>query len=135
MIREGRGPLVHVHAVNDAENLRKHAKQVVRDHRAGLITVAERLRRADGQTDVVPVAFELDHGAFWIGGGGETVLATRKVRNIASGQREVPVRRTGLVGPGSYLRIAPTMSWSWNLDGQPVGEEWYASRRAEHDVP
>ena len=43
--REGRGPLVHVIAVNDHENLRKRAKQIVRDHRAGLVTVAERLRR------------------------------------------------------------------------------------------
>lgn len=43
--REGRGPLVHVIAVNDVENLRKRAKSIVRDHRAGLVTVAERLRR------------------------------------------------------------------------------------------
>jgi catechol 2,3-dioxygenase-like lactoylglutathione lyase family enzyme len=31
--------------VNDLENLRKRAKQVVRQHRAGLVTVAERIRR------------------------------------------------------------------------------------------
>ena len=31
--------------MSDIENLRKRAKQVVRDHRSGLITVAERLRR------------------------------------------------------------------------------------------
>ena len=31
--------------MNDAENLRKRAKDLVRDHRAGLVTVAERLRR------------------------------------------------------------------------------------------
>ena len=43
--REGRGPLVHVIAVNDVENLRKRAKNIARDHRTGLVTVAERLRR------------------------------------------------------------------------------------------
>ena len=32
-------------AVNDVENLRKRAKQIVRDHRSGRVTVAERLRR------------------------------------------------------------------------------------------
>jgi catechol 2,3-dioxygenase-like lactoylglutathione lyase family enzyme len=31
--------------VDDAENLRKRAKNIVRDHRSGLVTVAERLRR------------------------------------------------------------------------------------------
>lgn len=31
--------------MNDVENLRKRAKNIVRDHRAGLVTVAERLRR------------------------------------------------------------------------------------------
>jgi catechol 2,3-dioxygenase-like lactoylglutathione lyase family enzyme len=31
--------------VNDLENLRKRAKQVVRQHHAGLVTVAERIRR------------------------------------------------------------------------------------------
>ena len=32
--------------MNDVENLRKRAKQVIRDHRSGLVTVAERLRRS-----------------------------------------------------------------------------------------
>lgn len=31
--------------MNDVENLRKRAKQVLRNHRSGLVTVAERLRR------------------------------------------------------------------------------------------
>jgi catechol 2,3-dioxygenase-like lactoylglutathione lyase family enzyme len=41
--------------VNDVENLRKRAKRVVRDHRAGQVTLAERLRqglpRFEGMTD------------------------------------------------------------------------------------
>lgn len=46
--------------MNDVENLRKRAKQVVRDHRAGLVTVAERLRRGlpqfAGMSDVEVLA-------------------------------------------------------------------------------
>lgn len=114
---------------------------------------------ADGeQPDVVPLAFEFDGTHFWVGGGGESVLATRKFRNIQAGQRKValviddmvsfepfvargvriygeaadPVERVGIVGPGSYVRVTPTVSWSWNMAGEPVGETWYASRRAVH---
>jgi pyridoxamine 5'-phosphate oxidase family protein len=112
----------------------------------------------DGQPDVVPVAFELDGSAFWIGGSGATVLATRKIRNVVSGNRSValviddmvsfdpfiargirvygqasdPVERTGLVGPGTYVRVTPTTSWSWNMEGVPVGDTWYPARRREH---
>ena len=115
---------------------------------------------ADGQPDAVPVAFEFDGSFFWVGGGGASVLDTRKVRNVGAGQRRValviddlmaldpfiargvriygvadgPVERVGMVGPGYYLRITPTVSWSWNLDGEPVGETWYAARRAVHQA-
>ncbi|GAA4914885.1 pyridoxamine 5'-phosphate oxidase family protein [Stackebrandtia albiflava] len=114
-----------------------------------------------GAPDVVPVAFECDGRVFWVGGSGESVLATRKFRNVAAGadrvalvvddlvsldpfvargvrvygRAEQPVRRTGMTGPGVYMRITPTVSWSWNLAGEPVGEEWYPSRRTVHDVP
>jgi pyridoxamine 5'-phosphate oxidase family protein len=86
------------------------------------------------------------------------VLATRKIRNVAAGCREValvlddmvsfdpfvargiriygradgPIERDGMVGPGHYLRITPTISWSWNMEGVPVGDSWYESRRASH---
>ncbi|WP_188194282.1 PPOX class F420-dependent oxidoreductase [Nonomuraea sp. SYSU D8015] len=112
----------------------------------------------DGQPDVVPVAFEFDGTGFWIGGSGEEVLRTRKFRNVRAGHLKValvvddlvsldpfaargvrvygragqPVERVGMVGPGLYTRITPTVSWSWNLAGEPVGETWYESRRAEH---
>ncbi len=120
---------------------------------ARLATVA-----AAGQPDVVPVAFEFDGTGFWVGGSGESVLATRKIRNVVAGHREValvvddrvsldpfiargirvygeaapPVERVGHVGPGFYVRIRPTVSWSWNLTGEPVGEEWYPARRQVH---
>jgi pyridoxamine 5'-phosphate oxidase family protein len=116
---------------------------------------------ADGlQPDVVPVAFEFDGTAFWVG-GGPTVANTRKIRNIRAGNHRValviddmvsfdpfiargirifghaeqPIERVGMVGPGLYTRIVPTVSWSWNMAGEPVGDTWYAARRAEHQDP
>ena len=123
---------------------------------ARLATVAP-----DGQPDVVPVAFEFDGAAFWVGGSGESVLSTQKVRNVVAGGRQVamviddmvsfdpfiargirvygvaasPVEREGLVGPGFYIRITPHTSWSWNMDRQPVGDSWYVARRAVHTHP
>ncbi|MEV2231064.1 PPOX class F420-dependent oxidoreductase [Streptomyces phaeochromogenes] len=117
---------------------------------------------ADGrQPDVVPLAFEYDGTHFWVGGSGPSVSGTRKFRNIRAGQHEValviddlvslnpfiargvrvygiaeePVERVGMVGPGLYTRITPTVSWSWNMTGLPVGAEWYPSRRSVHEVP
>ncbi|WP_414943086.1 PPOX class F420-dependent oxidoreductase [Amycolatopsis sp. cmx-11-32] len=114
---------------------------------------------ADGeQPDVVPLAFEFDGTHVWVGGGSESVLTTRKFRNIQAGQRKValviddmvssdpfiargvriygeaadPIERVGIIGPGIYSRVTPTVSWSWNMAGEPVGETWYASRRAVH---
>ncbi|WP_208607427.1 hypothetical protein [Streptomyces curacoi] len=53
-----------------------------------------------------------------------------RVYGVADG----PVERVGMVGPGHYLRITPTLSWSWNLADppRPVGDTWYAMRRTEH---
>ena len=112
----------------------------------------------DGQPDVVPLAFEYDGVHLWIGGVGEAVLNTKKFRNIGSGQLEValviddmpsfepfvargiriygiaerPIERVGLVGPGIYSRITPTVSWSWNLAGEPAGDTWYKSHKTVH---
>ncbi|ELS54217.1 PPOX class F420-dependent oxidoreductase [Streptomyces viridochromogenes] len=115
---------------------------------------------AGGQPDVVPVALEFDGTHFWVGGSRPEVLGTRKFRNVAHGRHKVafvvddlvsiepfvargirvygvadgPVERVGMVGPGHYLRITPTLSWSWNLADppRPVGDTWYAMRRTEH---
>lgn len=110
-----------------------------------------------GQPDVVPLACEFDGEAFWVG-GGESVLRTRKVHNIVAGQRRValvfddlpsfdpfvargirvygvaddPVERIGITGPGWYVRIVPTESWTWNLAGEPAGEVWYPARHRTH---
>lgn len=112
---------------------------------------------ADAQPDVVPIALEYDGTHLWFG-GGPTFVTTRKCRNVQAGRHKVaivvddmpsfdpfiargirvygdadgPVERVGMVGPGTYIRVTPTVSWSWNLDGQPVGETWYESRRTVH---
>jgi pyridoxamine 5'-phosphate oxidase family protein len=112
---------------------------------------------AGGQPDVVPVAVEVDGPFLWVGGGA-TVRGTRKFRNIASGNHKValvvddlvsiepfiargirvygdaeqPFERIGMVGPGTYLRITPTVSWSWNLAGEPAGDTWYPSNKTVH---
>lgn len=111
----------------------------------------------DGQPDVMPVAVELTDGYLWVG-GPDVVTRTRKFRNLAAGNHQValvvddlvsfdpfvargiriyghaeqPFQRTGMVGPGTYLRITPTVSWSWNLDAAPVGDTWYETRRTVH---
>lgn len=115
----------------------------------------------DGQPDVVPVAFEFDGECFWVGGTGRSVLATHKFRHVIAGNQKVglvvddlvsfdpfivrgvridgyagqPTERAGMMGPGWYMQITPTMSWSWNMEGQPVGDTWYESRRASHQAP
>jgi pyridoxamine 5'-phosphate oxidase family protein len=115
---------------------------------------------ADGQPDVVPLAFEFDEESFWVGGSGASVERTRKFRNVRAGNRRValvvddmvsfepfiargiriygradpPVERIGMVGPGLYIRISPTDSWSWNMAGEPVGDTWYEARHAVHEA-
>ena len=46
---------------------------------------------------------------------------------------ELPVERVGMVGPGLYSRITPRVSWSWNLAGEPAGEQWYPAERTVHN--
>jgi pyridoxamine 5'-phosphate oxidase family protein len=113
---------------------------------------------ADGQPDAVPVACEFDGTYFWVGGVGASVTGTRKFRNVTGGNAKValvfddlksldpfvargiriygeaegPFERTGMIGPGVYLRITPTVSWSWNLAGEPAGETWYETHRTVH---
>ncbi|MGI5376322.1 PPOX class F420-dependent oxidoreductase [Streptomyces sp. CA-251387] len=115
---------------------------------------------ANEQPDVVPVALEFDGAHFWVGGPRAEVLGTRKFRNVEHGRDKVafvvddlvslepfiargirvygvadgPVERVGMVGPGHYLRITPTLSWSWNLADppRPAGDTWYPVRKAEH---
>ncbi len=93
----------------------------------------------DMQPDVVPVGFEFDGEYFYVGGHHPTV--TRKYKNVLAGNNKVAltvddlvsvnpwnprgiriygiaeiVERAGIFDPGAYLRIQPTISWSWNID-------------------
>lgn len=93
----------------------------------------------DGQPDVDVVGFEFDGVRFYI--GGHQIETTRKYQNIAAGQRKVSliiddlktrdpwapraikihgiaeiVEWEGRMGPGSYLAITPTISWSWGIE-------------------
>jgi pyridoxamine 5'-phosphate oxidase family protein len=113
---------------------------------------------ADGQPDVTPVALEVDGTTLWLCGAGEAVLRTRKIRNIVAGHRKValvvddmvsfepfiargiriygrgedPTERVGMVGPGHYVRVTPSVSWSWNLEAAPIGDGWYEPHRTVH---
>lgn len=100
----------------------------------------------DGQPDVAPVAFEFDGSHVWIGGIDNT--NTRKYRNVRDGNPKVAVvvddmvsvdpwtprflrvygsaelvERDGRFGSGTYLRITPEISWSFNLDGKPFDHD------------
>jgi pyridoxamine 5'-phosphate oxidase family protein len=125
-----------------------------------LATVSE-----DGQPDVVPVGFDFDGTYLYVSGHGET-LKTRKFRNVLAGNGKIAlvvddlastrpwaprflriygtaevVERDGYVGRGTYLRITPTISWSWNLVGRPYtsegsGDQWESQvTRTVHQPP
>ncbi len=95
----------------------------------------------DGQPDVVPVGYEFDGSIFYI--GGRFLPQTRKFKNIQAGRSRIalviddlvsvdpwtprsiriygiaePVERFGRFGEGSYLKITPTLSWSWAIDNE-----------------
>ncbi len=70
------------------------------------------------------------------------MLRTRKIRNVVAGRTRLALVIDALVsiepflargvGSGYYLRVAPTVSWSWNMEGEPAGDEWYPTGRAVH---
>jgi pyridoxamine 5'-phosphate oxidase family protein len=113
----------------------------------------------DGQPDVMPVGYQFDGKYFYV--GGMNPVKTRKFRNVRAGNTKVAlviddlvsvnpwtvrglriygnaellVRQEGLFGPGQYLRITPTVSWSWNLEGRPTTHnEKVIYRRAVHEA-
>lgn len=118
---------------------------------ARLATVAP-----DGQPDVVPVGYEFDGTYVYV--GGRDPAETRKFRNVRAGTTKVAlviddlvsvspwtprylriygtaelVEYDGRFGPGQYMRITPTVSWSWNLDGRSLTHDHAAGpRRTVH---
>ena len=111
---------------------------------------------ADGQPDVVPLAFEFDGTFFWVGGSGPTVAATRKFRNVRAGNQKVglviddlvsfnpfiargiriyghadqPIERVGMVGPvaGQGLGRAPLARQIGEEGGQLPGDRGRSHR-------
>ncbi|PSK85018.1 pyridoxamine 5'-phosphate oxidase family protein [Murinocardiopsis flavida] len=100
----------------------------------------------DGQPDVAPVGFEFDGAFFYV--GGIDPAKTRKFRNVATGNDQVAlviddlvavepwtprflrvygtaelIERAGRFGTAPYMRITPTVSWSWNLEARGFGDD------------
>ena len=92
-----------------------------------------------GQPTVDVVGFQFDGARFYI--SGHQLETTRKYKNVAAGNRKVSliiddlktrepwapraikihgvaeiVQHNGHLGPGSYLAITPTVSWSWGIE-------------------
>lgn len=111
---------------------------------------------SDGQPDAVPVGFEYDGTYLYV--GGIDPVRTRKYRNVQDGNTKVAfviddlvsvrpwiprylrvygeadlVEREGQFGSAPYLRITPTMSWSFNLEGRPfTHDEKVTTTRTVH---
>jgi pyridoxamine 5'-phosphate oxidase family protein len=112
---------------------------------------------ADGQPDVAPVGYQFDGNYLYV--GGMNPMKSRKFRNVRAGTTKVALviddlvsvnpwtvrglriygnaelveRQRGQFGPGHYMRITPTVSWSWNLDGRPTThDQKIIYRRAVH---
>ena len=111
---------------------------------------------ADSQPDVSPMGFEFDGEYFYIGGMNNA--ATRKYKNVVKGNSQVAlaiddlesvdpwaprgiklygtadiVEREGYAGRSSYLRIRPTISWSWNLEGPAMVEGRFVPHKTVHE--
>ncbi|WP_328389041.1 PPOX class F420-dependent oxidoreductase [Nocardia sp. NBC_00416] len=109
----------------------------------------------DGQPDVSPVGYEFDGAHLYI--GGHDPVRTRKYRNVERGNTKVAVviddlvstdpwtprylrvygtaelvQREGQFGPAPYMRITPTVSWSFNLAGLPFTDRDIQVRRTDH---
>jgi pyridoxamine 5'-phosphate oxidase family protein len=106
----------------------------------------------DGQPDVVPVGFEFD--GTYINIGGYAPANTRRHHNVLAGNTKVALVIDDLVstqpwsprfmrvygtaevvgGSQPHLRIRPTVSWSWNLSGQPLrhDESFVPPKRTVH---
>ena len=111
---------------------------------------------ADSQPDVSPVGFEFDGSYFYIGGMKNE--ATRKYKNVALGNTQVAlsiddlesvdpwkprgirvygtaeiVEQEGYAGKSRYLRIRPTVSWSWNLETPAMVDGKFAPHKIVHE--
>ena len=107
-----------------------------------------------GEPEVSPVGFEYEDGYFYVGSHDQSMFfQTRRYKNIERGNRRVSlvvddlasidpwkprgikvngiaevVRRQGMFGEGSYLRVTPQVSISWGIEPPSEGK-WYSLRR------
>jgi pyridoxamine 5'-phosphate oxidase family protein len=120
---------------------------------ARLATVAP-----DGQPDVAPVGFEFDGQHIFI--GGHNANNTRKYRNLRAGNHSVAlvvddlqsiqpwrprgvriyataelVEREGRFGPGVYMRITPSASWSWGIEEPTFRGGKFGPHKTIHTPP
>jgi pyridoxamine 5'-phosphate oxidase family protein len=111
----------------------------------------------DGQPDAAPVGFEFDGLYLYV--GGVDPANTRKFRNVRAGNQKVAlviddlvstnpwtprfmriygtaelIERQGQFGPGLYMRITPAISWSFNLDANPIGHDDAVQRVPQRTV-
>jgi len=112
----------------------------------------------DDQPDVAPVGYEFDGTHLYI--GGRDPAQTRKFRNVRAGNAKVAlviddlvsvnpwtprylriygtaelIERQGQFGPGHYMKITPTISWSWNLEGSAfTHDREFLPRRTVHQA-
>ena len=122
--------------------------QYLKSQRLARIATATR----QGKPDVSPVGFEFDGMHFFIGSHSQDIFfSTRKYKNVRDGNKEVAlviddlesvqpwkprgmkinggaevVEHNGMFGPGKYLKITPSVSWSWGIKGlQPKEGEFF----------
>jgi pyridoxamine 5'-phosphate oxidase family protein len=113
--------------------------QYLKSQRLARIATATR----QGKPDVSPVGFEFDGMHFFIGSHSQDIFfTTRKYKNVRDGNKEVAlviddlesiqpwkprgmkingaaeiVEHNGMFGPGKYLKITPSITWSWGIKG------------------
>ncbi|HEU4448118.1 MAG TPA: PPOX class F420-dependent oxidoreductase [Nitrososphaeraceae archaeon] len=122
--------------------------QYLKSQRLARIATATR----QGKPDVSPVGFEFDGMHFFIGSHSQDIFfTTRKYKNVRDGNKEVAlviddlesiqpwkprgmkingaaeiVEHNGMFGPGKYLKLTPSITWSWGIKGlqQPKKENF-----------
>ena len=110
---------------------------------------------ADGQPDNSAVGFRFDGHTITV--GGMAMARTRKYKNVAAGNNKIAfivddlesvdpwkprgirifgtaeaLEHGGAFGDGHQLRITPTISWSWNVEGPSMIDGRFVAHRTVH---